>query len=345
VNLGQSSNDVIPSAIHLAALGAIQTDLVPALSLLREELAKKARAFDRLMKIGRTHLVDATPIRLGQEFGGYARQIQLAARRIKQASIDLEELPLGGTAVGTGLNTHPEFAARVIQRLAKQTKLPLREARNHFEAQSAKDAIVSVSGSLKSLAISLIKVANDIRWLSSGPRAGLGEITLPSLQPGSSIMPGKVNPVLCESVLQVAAQVIGADTTITLAASLGSSFELNTMMPIMAFRLLESINILSNVTRLFATKCVAGIQANKDRCQQSVEQSLALVTSLAPTIGYDAATSIAKEALKTGETIREVARRQTKLTEIELTQLLDPWPMTEPGIISNKNVQDNKPGL
>jgi fumarate hydratase class II len=331
VNMSQSSNDVIPTAMHVAALEAIQKELLPALGALRQALAQKARQFDRIFKIGRTHLNDATPIRLGQEFGGYARQIELSIVRIKSAAGGLEELPLGGTAVGTGINTHPEFPSRTIKKISKMTSLNFREAKNHFEAQAAKDAVVEVSGSLKTLAVSLTKIANDLRWLSSGPRCGIGEIGLPDTQPGSSIMPGKVNPVMCESVLQVAAHVIGCDATITICGQAGN-FELNVMMPIMALRLLEAITFSANVVKAFTEKCVVGIEANKERCEEMIEKSLAMVTALAPVIGYDAAAKIAKESFATGKTVREVALAHKVLTEDKLNKILDPWRMTHPGV-------------
>ncbi len=329
VNMSQSSNDVIPTAIHISALEAIQKDLIPSLLDLHEALVKKAQAFGRIVKIGRTHLADATPIRLGQEFSGYARQIELSIERIRSAATGLEELALGGTAVGTGINTHPEFPSRAIQHISKMTGVNFREAKNHFEAQAAKDAVVEISGSLKTLAVSLTKIANDLRWLSSGPRCGIGEIGLPDTQPGSSIMPGKVNPVMCESVLQVAAHVIGCDATITVCGQAGN-FELNVMMPIMALRLLESITYSASVVRAFTKKCVVGITANKERCEEMIEKSLAMVTSLAPVIGYDEAAKIAKESFRTGKTVREVARARKLLSEAKLKRVLDPWRMTEP---------------
>lgn len=331
VNMSQSSNDVIPTAIHISALEAIRRDLLPALETLREALQQKTREFDRIVKIGRTHLADATPIRLGQEFGGYARQIELSIERIQTSSRGLEELALGGTAVGSGINTHPEFPSRAIKKISQMTELPFREAENHFEAQAAKDAIVHVSGALKTLAVSLTKIANDLRWLSSGPRCGIGEIGLPDTQPGSSIMPGKVNPVMCESVLQVAAHVIGSDATIAVCGQAGN-FELNVMMPIMALRFLEAIEFSANVAKAFTEKCVVGIEANRERCQELVEKSLAMVTALAPVIGYDAAAKIAKEAFTTGKTVREVCKEQKVLPEDKLNRILDPWRMTEPGI-------------
>lgn len=331
VNMGQSSNDVIPTTMHVAALEAIERELLPALEILHQSLSRKAAEFDHILKIGRTHLADATPLRLGQEFSGFARQIELSIQRIKTAATGLEELALGGTAVGTGINTHPEFASRAIRQISAKTHLPFREAKNHFEAQAAKDAVVHVSGSLKTLAVSLTKICNDLRWLNSGPRCGIGEITLPDTQPGSSIMPGKVNPVLCESALQVAAHVIGCDATIALCGQ-GGNFELNVMMPIMALRLLEAIEFSANVIKLLTEKCVAGIAANEERCNQMVEQSLAMVTALAPVLGYDTAAKIAKEALMTGKTVREVARSHHILADAELDRLLDARRMTEPGV-------------
>jgi fumarate hydratase class II len=331
VNMGQSSNDVIPSAMHIAALKSVHEDLLPALEALHQALARKAEEFDDIVKIGRTHLADATPIRLGQEFSGYARQIEASVERIKTAATGLEELALGGTAVGTGINTHPEFAARAIRKIAELTRLPFREAKNHFEAQASKDAVVQVSGTLKTLAVSLTKIANDLRWLSSGPRCGIGEIGLPDTQPGSSIMPGKVNPVMCESVLQVAAHVIGCDATITFCGQAGN-FELNVMMPVMALRLLEAIEFSAKVVRAFTEKCVIGIEANKERCQELIEKSLAMVTALAPVIGYDAAAKVAKEAFQSGKTVRSVAEAHKLLPADKLNELLDPWRMTEQGI-------------
>jgi fumarate hydratase class II len=331
VNMGQSSNDVIPTAIHVAARAAIDEDLVPALGSLRDALARKAVEFDAVVKIGRTHLQDATPVRLGQELGGHARQIELAIERVRAAAHGLEELALGGTAVGSGINTHPSFAARAIAAIAERTGFPFREATNHFEAQAAKDAIVQLSGTLKTVAVSCTKIANDVRWLGSGPRCGLGEITLPATQPGSSIMPGKVNPVMAEALLQAAAFVIGADATITICGQAGN-FELNVMMPVMAYQLLESLRILANATRLFAERCVAGITANVARCAATIEQSLAMCTALVPAIGYDAAAAIAKESLATGKTVREVARARGVLPEDALARILDPLRMTRPGI-------------
>jgi len=331
VNLCQSSNDVIPTAMHIAALEAIQKELLPALDALRRGLAHKARRFDGIVKIGRTHLNDATPIRLGQEFGGYARQIELNRARIKEAAKGLEELPLGGTAVGTGINAHPQFARRAIHQISEMTGLRLREANNHFEAQGAKDAVLQLSGTLKTLAVSLTKIANDLRWLASGPRCGLGEISLPETQPGSSIMPGKVNPVICESVLQVAAHVIGCDATVTVCCQAGN-FELNVMMPIMALKLIEAIECTANVIKLFTQKCVTGITANRQRCGELVDRSLAMATALAPVIGYDRAAQIAQEAHASGKTVRAVARAHKIFPDKKLEKILDARRITQPGV-------------
>lgn len=330
VNMGQSSNDVIPTAIHVAAAETLHNDLLPALEDLEKALTQKAEEFWDVIKIGRTHLMDATPVRLGQEFAGYARQIKLGRGRVIQAMRPLEELPLGGTAVGTGLNGHPDFAKFAIAHLAKMTKITFREAPNHFEAQAAKDGLVEASGQLKTVAVSLFKIANDIRWLSSGPRCGFGEITLPATQPGSSIMPGKVNPVMCEALMQVCAQVFGGDATITWAAA-GGNFELNVMMPVMAHHFLENVRILTHAVCAFSTKCVEGIEANVERCNELVEYSMAMVTSLAPIIGYDLAAEIAKESGKTGRTVREICRERQVLPEAELAKALDPVEMTKPG--------------
>jgi fumarate hydratase class II len=331
VNLGQSSNDVIPSAMHIAAAVEIRQTLIPALFALQEALGEKAGEFDHIIKIGRTHLQDATPIRLGQTFSGYARQVSAAIRRLETACEGLYELPLGGTAVGTGINTHPEFAARVIKGLAETTSLPFREAINHFEAQSAKDAVVAASGALKSCAVALFKIANDIRFLGSGPRCGLGELILPAVQPGSSIMPGKVNPVMAEALIQSCAQVVGNDAAITLGG-LAGNFELNVMMPLMTHNLLQAIELLGKASTQFTLKCVTGLQADRQRCESLVEQSLAMVTALAPAIGYDKAAALAKKAWESGKTVRELAKEEQLLPEAELDKILDPRPMTEPGI-------------
>lgn len=331
VNMGQSSNDVIPAAMHVAALEAIERSLIPALKKLQSALEAKAAEFDSVVKIGRTHLQDATPVRLGQEFGGYARQMELGVRRLEKLREPLGELPLGGTAVGTGINTDPEFPVATIQHLSELTGLEFGEAKNHFEAQGAKDAIVETSGVLKTVAVSLTKIANDIRWLGSGPRCGIGEIILPETQPGSSIMPGKINPVIAESVLMVAAQVIGNDTAITLAGQSGV-FELNVMMPVMAHNLLESIRLLAASANNFTDRCIAGVVADVERCNEMIEKSLAMCTALAPEIGYDEAAAIAKESYKTGKTVREIALEKKVLPAERLNEILDPMRMTMPGI-------------
>lgn len=330
VNLGQSSNDVIPTAIHIAASETIRRQLIPALTRLHKALDRKAKEFDAIVKIGRTHLQDATPVRLGQEFGGYARQIQLGIARMKRAQDALGEVALGGTAVGTGLNCHPKFSAKVMAIISKETGCSFKEAANHFEAQSAQDSLVEASGELRTLAVSLMKIANDIRWLGSGPRCGLGEINLPETQPGSSIMPGKVNPVIAESVTMVCAQVIGNDVTVTVGGQ-AANFELIVMLPVMAYNLLQSIELLSTASDNFAAKCIEGIKANEERCKSLIEESLAMCTALAPEIGYEAAAKLAKEAYKSGKTVRTVAKEQKVLPEKRLNALLDPWRMTEPG--------------
>lgn len=330
VNLGQSSNDVIPTAIHIAASELMQQQLLPALTRLRKALDRKAKEFDKIVKIGRTHLQDATPVRLGQEFGGYARQIELGIQRVKRAQEALSEVALGGTAVGTGLNCHPKFSAKVMAIVSKETGCAFKEAKNHFEAQSAQDSLVEASGELRTIAVSLMKIANDVRWLGSGPRCGLGEINLPETQPGSSIMPGKVNPVIAESVTMVCAQVIGNDVTVTIGGQ-AANFELIVMMPVMAYNLLQSIELLASASNNFAAKCIEGIKANEERCRSLIEESLAMCTALAPAIGYEAAAKLAKDAYKSGKTVRQVAKEQKVLPEKKLTELLDPWRMTEPG--------------
>jgi len=330
VNMQQSSNDVIPTAIHVSVANAIKLSLAPALDHLSSALHRKAVQFDEVVKIGRTHLQDATPIRLGQELGGYAQQAKLGAARCLRALQALRELPLGGTAVGTGINSHPQFAARAIAIIAEKTGIEFVEAPNHFEAQAAKDAIVEVSGLVRTIAVSLTKIANDIRWLASGPRCGIGEINIPATQPGSSIMPGKVNPVMSEMVLQVAAQVVGNDATIAWAAAWGSTFELNVMMPVIAFNLLQSIELLSRAARVFADRCVDGIAANVPRCEGLVEQSLAMCTSLAPLIGYDKAADIAKKSFATGKTVRQIAGELGVAKPEEIAKALNPRRMTAP---------------
>ncbi len=330
VNMGQSSNDVIPTAIHIAALRAIRDDLTPALSELRAELEAKAEEFMPVLKTGRTHLQDATPIRLGQEFAGYAGQVERGLERLRAAEAELSEVALGGTAVGTGVNVHPEFAGRVCARLSEMIGAPVRETSNHFQAQSALDNIVAASGALKTVAVSLMKIANDIRWLGSGPRAGIGEIVLPEVQPGSSIMPGKVNPVIPESVCQAAAQVIGNDATVAVAGQSGN-FEINVMMPVAAYNLLQSIDLLAASARNLARQCVNGLEATSAG-PDMVERGLAIVTTLVPRIGYDAAADIAKEAQATGQTVKQVALVRTGLSSEELDEILDPSGMTEPGL-------------
>ena len=316
VNLCQSSNDLIPSVIHIAALISIRNDLTPALDLLEQSLAKKAREFAKIHKIGRTHLQDAVPMVLGQEFSGYARQIELGIKRMAAAEERLGELALGGTAVGTGVNAHPEFAAKVIALLSTETNIAFQEAANHFEAQAAQDASVETSGALKTLAVSMVKISNDIRWLASGPRCGLGEINLPSLQPGSSIMPGKINPVIPEAVIQVAAQVMGNDTTIMMGGQAGN-FELNVMLPVMTFNLLQSIDLLASAADVFVNKCIDGISANAETCAGYIEKSLALATGLVPKIGYDKAAAVSKKAYESGKTIRDVVIEEKILSEKE----------------------------
>ena len=330
VNLGQSSNDVIPTAIHLAALLGIKEDLIPALELLRAALQDKADEFWPIIKTGRTHLQDATPVRRGQEFSGYAGQAEYSITRARRAQEALAEVALGGTAVGTGVNTHPQFSRRTCARLNEVAGVNIRETGNHFQAQSALDGIVEASGQLKTMAISLHKIANDIRFLGCGPRAGLGEINVPEVQPGSSIMPGKVNPVIAESVIQVAAQVVGNDAAVALAGA-GGYFELNTMMPLAAYNLLQSVSLLAASARNFAAQCVVGITAT-DTGPAMVEKGLMLGTALAPSIGYDAAAGIAKKAAETGQTIREIARTDTALSEGELDALLNPEEMTKPSL-------------
>ena len=331
VNAGQSSNDIIPTAIHVSAYSAIAEDLELALDHLAKALETQAAALDDVVKIGRTHLMDAVPVRLGQEFSGYAQQVRNGLARLASVKPRLAELALGGTAVGTGLNAPPGFADGVIARLAERTGHPFVGAPNKFEALAAKDAAVEASGELKTIAVSLTKIANDLRWLGSGPRCGIGEITLPSLQPGSSIMPGKVNPVIPESVLMVAAQVIGNDAAIT-AAGMSGVFELNVMMPVLAYNLLQSIDILANASRMLADRCVSGLEANHERARDMVEKSLAMVTSLAPKIGYDKAAEIAKEAFKTGRTVRDLATEKGVLPADELERALDARAQTEGGV-------------
>jgi fumarate hydratase class II len=330
VNKGQSSNDVIPTAIHVSALVQIEERLIPALEGLQAALEAKSREFWPVIKTGRTHLQDATPIRLGQEFLGYAGQVERGVRRLRRAQEELSEVALGGTAVGTGVNTHPQFAARVCSALSEDLGVTVRETDNHFQAQNALDGVLEASGSLRTVAVSLQKIANDIRWLGSGPRAGIGELALPEVQPGSSIMPGKVNPVIAESLLQVCAQVIGNDAAICHAAQDGY-FEINLAMPVAGHNLLQAVELLSAAAANFSEHCVKGLQAT-GHGPAMVERGLMLATALAPAIGYDEAAAIAKEASKTGRTIREVAREKTSLTDEQLDGLLNPEKMTEPGL-------------
>jgi fumarate hydratase, class II len=331
VNMGQSSNDVIPTAMHVAARIGIEHDLLPALERLRDALRRKAEEFDDVIKSGRTHLMDATPVRLGQEFGGYAAQVEHGIRRLRFASEELAELALGGTAVGTGTNRLPDFPARAIRRIGEATGLEFREAENHFEAQGAKDAYVSASGALNTLAVSLLKIVNDIRWLASGPTSGLAEISLPAIQPGSSIMPGKVNPVMSEAMMMVCAQVMGNHVTVTVGGQHGN-FELNVMMPVMAHGFLESVEILSKGCDAFRTNALEGIQANRERCRELLEKNPAIATALNAYIGYDEAASVAKESAKNFESVRDVVKRRGLLADDQLDQVLDVREMTEPGI-------------
>ena len=329
VNMGQSSNDVIPTAIHVGAALGLAKGLIPALRDLQDALMKKAHEFASIVKIGRTHLQDATPVTLGQEFSGFAAQIAHCSTRLDIALEGLEELAIGGTAVGTGINTHPEFAAKVCEHLSKKTGLRFFEAKNHFEAQAAKDACVFASGALKTLAIALMKIANDIRWMASGPRCGIGEIFLPELQPGSSIMPGKINPVIPESIMQISAQVQGNDLAVQIGGQHGN-FELNVMMPVIAGNLFESIHLLTHGVHMLAEKCVQGITVNEDRCQELVEKSLMLVTNLNAVIGYDKAAEVAKRAFRENKSLRDILLSEKLITEEQANQLLDPTSMLSP---------------
>jgi fumarate hydratase class II len=331
VNLGQSSNDVIPTALHVSAILSIERELLPALRKLRDVLERKAGEFDDVVKIGRTHLMDAVPIRLGQEFSGYARQIELAAERIEATLPGLRELAIGGTAVGTGLNTHPEFGTRVAKELSTLTGTEFREATNHFEAQGSRDAYVFTAGALTTLAAALMKIANDIRLLASGPQAGLGELILPAIQPGSSIMPGKVNPVICEAVIQVGAQVTGNCQVITIGGQWGQ-LDLNVMLPVMARNMLESVRLLSNAANVFVEKALNGLQANRERAESYVEGSISMATALNPLIGYDSAAAIAKKSHATGQTVRELAYEESGLSREEVDNALHPHRQTEPGL-------------
>ncbi|HLN28286.1 MAG TPA: class II fumarate hydratase [Gemmataceae bacterium] len=342
VNMGQSTNDMFPTAIHVAVGQAIHDELLPALERLRSALDGKAKKWDDVIKIGRTHLADATPIRLGQEFSGYVRQLDLSQERARRALLAILELPAGGTAVGTGINTHPKFGTKVAETLAKETGIPFIEARNHFEANANRDGLVESSGELRTIAVSLYSIANNIRWLGSGPRCGFYEVMLPDRQPGSSIMPGKVNPVMCESMMQVAARVMGNDQTIAYSGATGGQFELNIMMPVMGLAALESVQLLAASTNAFVEFCANDMEANRQQCEKQVEESLAMVTSLNPLIGYDMAAAIAKEAFKTGKTVRNLCLEKLRagalrkkdseavVREDELNRALDPRSMTEP---------------
>jgi fumarate hydratase class II len=332
VNRSQSSNDVFPSAVHLAAALEITNDLVPAAEKLVRALRKKSREFASVVKSGRTHLMDATPVTLGQEFGGYAAQVEEGIARLHDAMPRLCALPLGGTAVGTGINAPKGFARKVIARLAERTQLPLTEAKDHFAAQGARDALVETSGQLRALAVSLVKIANDLRWMGSGPHAGLAEIRLPDLQPGSSIMPGKVNPVIPEVVAQVGVQVMGNDVTIGIAGSQGN-FELNVFVPLIADNLLESIELLAHACAVFAEKCVAGIEANVDTLRRYAELSPAIGTALTPVLGYETVADITKESARTGRTIREIVLDRKLLTRAQLDRALDVEAMTRGGVV------------
>ena len=329
VNLGQSSNDVIPTAIHIAANTMLEEELIPALQKLADELDKKAVEFSDIVKIGRTHLQDATPITLGQEFSGYTQMVKNGIKRIQNARGFLSELAIGGTAVGTGINTKAQFGSLVAKEISRFTGISFIEASNHFEAQGAQDAAVETSGALKTIAVSLSKIANDIRWLGSGPRAGLGELILPAVQPGSSIMPGKTNPVICEAMIQGCAQVIGNDMAITIGGQ-GGVFELNLMLPLIDHNLTNSITILSNSTNIFTEKLITGLKANKEKCAGYIEGSLAMCTSLAPVIGYDKAAQIAYKAFNSGKTVREIAMEDNVLDKDKLDEILNPKSMTMP---------------
>jgi fumarate hydratase, class II len=331
VNMGQSSNDVIPTAMHVAARIGIERDLIPALERLRDALSAKASEFDDVIKSGRTHLMDATPVRLGQEFGGYAAQVDASIRRLRMGSEELAELALGGTAVGTGTNRLPDFPAIAIRHIGEMSGIDFREAANHFEAQGAKDAYVFASGALNALAVALLKIANDIRWLASGPTSGLAEITLPAIQPGSSIMPGKVNPVMSEALMMVCAQVMGNHTTVAVGGQHGN-FELNVMMPVMANAFLQSVDILARGSDAFRTRAVEGIGANRERCRELLEKNPAIATALNAYIGYDEASAVAKESAKNFESVRDVVRRRGLLPEEQLDEVLNVRDMTEPGI-------------
>jgi len=330
VNMGQSTNDMFPTAIHVAAATAIQSQLLPALERFRDVLEEKAAAWDDIIKIGRTHLADATPLRLGQEFGGFARQLDRAIQLAHWAIESVDELPAGGTAVGSGINTHPEFGTRVAQILTEETGIQFHEALNHFEANAQRDGLVECSGNLRTIAVTLFNIANNIRWLGSGPRCGFYEIKLPDRQPGSSIMPGKVNPVMCESLMQLTAWVMGNDMTVAFSGATGGQFQLNIMMPVMGHAVLQSITLLAKGINAFVDFCAVEMEPNREACEASVEKSLSMVTSLNPHIGYEKASALAKEAFKTGKTIRQLCEEQAVLPPDVLKKSLDPWSMTEP---------------
>lgn len=330
VNMGQSTNDIFPTSIHVAVAREIELALIPALTKFRDTLAEKAKVWDKVIKIGRTHLADATPLRLGQEFGGFARQLTLSIERARSAQKAVLELPAGGTAVGSGINTHPEFGARVAKCLAEETGIPFIEAVDHFEGNAQRDGLVECHGQLRAIAVTLFNVTNNIRWLSSGPRCGFYEIKLLDLQPGSSIMPGKVNPVMCESLMQVAARIMGNDQTVAFSGASGGNFQLNIMMPVMGQTTLESIHLAAKGVNAFVDLCAKDMEANPEACEAAVEKSLSMVTSLNPHIGYEKAAALAKQAFKTGKTIRELCREEGILPEQTLTEALDPWSMTEP---------------
>lgn len=335
VNCGQSSNDVIPTAIHLSCRAALAEELLPALARLRDALAEKARAFDGIVKSGRTHLMDATPVRLGQEFGGYAVQAAKGIERLERAGEEMAELALGGTATGSGINTHPEFAPRAIARMSARYGIEFREAENHFEAQGAKDACVSLAGALNTAAASLMKIADDIRWLASGPTSGIAEINLPAVQPGSSIMPGKVNPVMAEALMMACARVAGNATTVTIAGQRGN-FELNVMMPVIADALLESIQVLAGAASVFAARCVEGIEARPDRARELLERNPAVATALNAYVGYDKAVEVAKKAARENRSVRDVVEEMGIVSPAEIDQALDVRDMTEPGVPGRK---------
>jgi len=330
VNMGQSTNDTFPTAIHVAVAMQIGQKMIPGLQKLAAALQSRAQAWDQIIKIGRTHLADATPLRLGQEFGGFARQLELCVERAQRALAAVLELPVGGTAVGSGINTHPEFGSRVAAVLADELGIPFVEAENHFEANAQRDGLVECHGQLKTIASTLFNVANNIRWLGAGPRCGYYEVKIPDLQPGSSIMPGKVNPVMCESLMQAMARVMGNDGTLTICGSSGGQFQLNIMMPVMGQTTLESVMLITGSCHAFTDLCVADMEANADACEQAVEQSLSMCTSLNPLIGYMKAAALAKEAFKTGKTIRELCIEQEILPAETLKEALDPYRMTEP---------------